>query len=67
MFIKKTMQKDARNVTVKDIQSCLSFLLTLSKSAPSLKNLIKSSKIGVVPKLLPIIMSLIKPIRNKIK
>ena len=61
------MQKDARNVAVKDIQSCWSFLLTLSKSAPSLKYLIKSSKIGVVPKLLPIIMSLIKPIRNKIK
>ena len=61
------MQKDARNVTVKDIQSCWSFLLTLSKSKQSLKNLIESRKIGVVPKLLPIIMSLRKPTRNKIK
>ena len=61
------MQKDARNVTVKDIQSCWSFLLKLSKSKLSLKNLIKSRKIGVVPKLVPIIMSLIKPNRNKIK
>ena len=61
------MQKDARNVTVKDIQSCWSFLLKLSKNKPSLKNFIKSRKIGVVPKLLPIIMSLIKPTRNRIK
>ena len=61
------MQKDAKNITVKDIQSCWSCLLKLSKSKPSLKNLTKSRKIGVVPKLLPIIMSFIKPTRNKIK
>ena len=61
------MQKDAKNITVKDIQSCWSFLLKLSKSKLSLKNLIKSRKIGVVPKLLPIIMSWIKPTRNIIK
>ena len=61
------MQKDARNVTVKDIQSCWSFLLKLSKSKLPLKNLIKSRKIGVVPKLLPIIMSLIKPTRRRVK
>ncbi len=65
--MKKTMQKDTRNVTVKDIQSCWSFLLKLSKSKLRLKNLIKSRKIDVVPKLLPIIMSLTKPTRNRIK
>ena len=61
------MQKDARNVIVKDNQSFWSFLLKLSKSKLSLKNLIKSKKIGVVPKLLPIIMSWIKPTRNRIR
>ena len=67
MFTKKTMQKDARYIAVKDIQSCWFFLLTMSKSNPSLKILIKSRKIDVTPKLLPSIMSFKKPTKNKIK
>ena len=40
------MQKDTKNVIVKNIQSCWSFLLTLSKRKASLRNLIKSIKIN---------------------
>ena len=61
------MQKDAKYIEVKEIQSCWSFLLTMLKSNPSLKNLIKSRKIDVIPKLLPSIMSFKKPTKNKIK
>ena len=65
--MKNTTQNDDRNIIVKDNQSCLSFLLILSKVKLLLKNFINKRKIEVLPKLLPNIISFKKPIKNKIR
>ena len=67
MFIKNTKQNDDKNIIVKDIQSCLSFLLVLSKVKLSLKNFINKRKIEALPKLLPNVISFKKPMKNRIK
>ena len=65
--MKNTIQKDDKNIIVKDIQSCLSFLLILSKIKLSLKNFINKRKIEVLPKLLPNVISFKKPMKNRIR
>ena len=65
IFSNKTIKKEKRKIIVKDIHSSL-FFTVLLRSKLSVIYLNNSKNIEVTPRLFPVIISWIKPNKNKI-
>jgi len=66
IFNNKINPNEKRKITVNNIQSSSLFFTTLSKNKVSVRYLNNNKNIEVIPRLSPVMISLIKPDKNNI-